>query len=161
MTTSSSTTPDVPPPAAAPEPRTPAEVAALRAKREELLTRHLLGETRCDAQMVLDSMVDPPTYELVSIGLTLVGREQVGRLLETMFGGLPGIVHRAVRFHHADDAVIVETETDFPDGLDGSTPGEPAIVRGVGVFPFDGERSLGEKVYVDMGPLLPYLDWAR
>jgi hypothetical protein len=138
-----------------------AEVAALRARREEILTRHLLGETLGDAQMVLDTMVDPPTYDLVTIDTKLVGREQVARLLETMFAGLPGIVHRGVRFLHADDAVVVEVETDFPDGLDGSTPGQPAVVKSVGIFPFDGERSLGEKVYSDMSALVPYLDWAR
>jgi hypothetical protein len=136
-------------------------VLALRAKREAVLTRHLLGETLGDAQMVLDTMVDPPTYDLVTIDTKLVGRDHVARLLETMFAGLPGIVHRGVRFHHADDAVIVEVETDFPNGLDGSTPGQPAVVKSVGIFPFDGEVSLGEKVYSDMSALVPFLDWAR
>lgn len=135
--------------------------AALRASREATLAKHLQGETDMDADAVLATMVDPPTYDLASIGVVLRGREQVSQLLNLMFASLPGIVHRAVRFHHADDDVIVEVETDFPNGLDGSTPGEMATVKSVGIFAFDGERSLGEKVYSDMSPLLPYLTFAE
>ena len=134
--------------------------AELRAKREATLAIHLRGETEMNADMVLDTMVDPPTYDLASIDVVLRGRDEVRQLLELMFNSLPGIVHRAVRFHHADDTVIVEVETDFPNGLDGSTPGEVAVVKSVGIFAFDGERSLGEKVYSDMSPILPYLTFA-
>lgn len=134
--------------------------AELRAKREATLAIHLNGETEMDADTVLSTMVDPPTYDLASIGVVLRGRDEVRQLLELMFASLPGIVHRAVRFHHADDNVIVEVETDFPNGLDGSTPGEMAVVKSVGIFPFDGELSLGEKVYSDMSPILPYLTFA-
>ena len=132
--------------------------AELRAKREAKLGIHLRGETEMNADMVLDTMTDPPTYDLASIDVVLRGRDEVRGLLELMFASLPGIVHRAVRFHHADDNVIVEVETDFPNGLDGSTPGETATIKSVGIFPFDGEISLGEKVYSDMSPLLPYLN---
>src|SRR6478752_3397170 len=96
--------------------------AELRAKREAKLGIHLRGETEMNADMVLDTMTDPPTYDLASIDVVLRGRDEVRGLLELMFASLPGIVHRAVRFHHADDNVIVEVETDFPNGLDGSTP---------------------------------------
>jgi hypothetical protein len=133
----------------------------LRAAREATLAKHLQGETDMDADAVLATMVDPPTYDLASIGVVLRGRDQVRQLLDLMFSALPGIVHRAVRFHHADDDVIVEVETDFPNGLDGSTPGEMATVKSVGIFAFDGERSLGEKVYSDMSPILPYLTFAE
>lgn len=135
--------------------------AALRAAREATLAKHLQGETDMDVDAVLSTMIDPPTYELASIGVTLRGRDQVSHLLNLMFSALPGIVHRGVRFHHADDNVIVEVETDFPNGLDGSTPGRMATVKSVGIFPFDGEVSLGEKVYSDMSALLPYLDVAE
>ena len=37
-------------------------------------------------------------------------------------------------------------------------PGETLEVRSVGIFPFDGDRMLGERVYADMAPLLPFLD---
>ena len=133
----------------------------LRAKREAVLRAHLAGETAMDVDAVLATMVDPPVYDLVTIDTVLRGRDQVGRLLQTMFDALPGIVHRGVRFHHADDAVVVEVETDFPNGLDGSTPGQVFTVKTVGIFPFDGERSLGEKVYGDMAALAPHLDWVE
>ena len=134
-------------------------VAALRAKREAKLTIHLKGETNMDADTVLSTMIDPPTYDLASIDLVLTGQDQVRQLLNLMFNFLPGIVHRAVAFHHADDAVIVEVETDFPNGLQGDTPGEMATVKSVGIFPFDGEISLGEKVYSDMSPIAPFLNF--
>jgi hypothetical protein len=62
---------------------------------------------------------------------------------------MPGIVHRADRIYHADDAVIVEIATDVP-GMD-------APIRAVSVFPFDGDEMLGERLFADMSPLLPYL----
>jgi hypothetical protein len=133
------------------------EIGALRAKREAILSVHLDGETNMDADAVLSTMVPEATYELASIDRVLRGHDEIRQLLELMFNALPGIVHRGVRFHHADDHVIVEVETDFPNGLDGTTPGEMAVVKSVGIFPFDGERSLGEKVYSDMSPLAPYL----
>lgn len=134
------------------------EIGALRAKREAILAAHLNGETTMDADAVLATMVPEATYELVSIDRVLRGHDEIRHLLELMFNALPGIVHRGVAFHHADDHVVVEVETDFPNGLDGSTPGQMAVVKSVGIFPFDGERSLGEKVYSDMSPLEPYLD---
>ncbi len=130
----------------------------LRSKREKVLAAHLAGETNMDSAAVLDTMVDPPTYELVSIDRVLKGREQVGEFLELMFKFIPGIVHRPIAFYHADDHVVVESETDFPNGLDGSTPGQVAVVKAIAVFPFDGERSLGERLYADFSPLLPFLD---
>jgi hypothetical protein len=137
----------------------PEEVRALRARREAILATHLAGETAMDADSVLATMVEDATYELVAIDRVLHGHKEIRHLLELMFGALPGIVHRAVCFHHADDNVIVEVETDFPNGLDGTTPGQMAVVKSVGVFPFDGDRSLGEKVYSDVSPLAPYLDF--
>ena len=131
--------------------------AELRATREAKLAAHMDGETNMDAEAVLATMADPATYELVSIGRTLRGRDEIVPFLNLMFGALPGIVHRAVRFHHTPDAVIVESETDFPNGLDGSTPGQVVTVPAIAVFPFDGEVSLGERLYADMGPLEPYL----
>jgi len=134
------------------------EIGVLRAKREAILAAHLNGETTMDADAVLATMVPEATYELVSIDRVLRGHDQIRQLLELMFNALPGIVHRGVAFHHADHHVVVEVETDFPNGLDGTTPGQTAVVKSVGIFPFDGERSLGEKVYSDMSPLAPYLD---
>ena len=131
--------------------------ATLRAKREAVLRVHLRGETEMDSDLVLGTMIDPPTYELPSIDVVLRGRDQVRQLLEVMFAAMPGIVHRPVAFHHADENVVVEVETDFPNGVDGSTPGLLATVKTIGVFPFDGEVSLGEKVYGDMSALLPHL----
>jgi hypothetical protein len=131
--------------------------AKLRAQREAVLRVHLRGETEMDSDLVLSTMIDPPTYELPSIDVVLKGRDQVRQLLEAMFAAMPGIVHRPVTFHHADENVIVEVETDFPHGMDGSTPGRVATVKTIGVFPFDGEVSLGEKVYGDMSALLPHL----
>jgi hypothetical protein len=132
--------------------------AELRARREAILAAHLDGETAMDADAVLATMAEDATYELVSIDRVLRGHDEIRHLLELMFTALPGIVHRGVRFHHADDNVIVEVETDFPNGFEGSTPGQMAVMKSVGVFPFDGVRSLGEKVYGDMSPLAPYLD---
>jgi hypothetical protein len=129
----------------------------IRRSREATIAAHVDGESRCDTEAVLDTLHEY-TYDLVTIGKVIQGREQVGKFLQLMFDSLGPNTHHAVAFHHTEPCTIVEVVTVFPDGLDGSTPGETTEVKSVGIFPFDGERMLGERVYADMAPLAPFLD---
>jgi hypothetical protein len=129
------------------------------ATREKTLAAHLDGETRKDVESVLATFGGEPTYDLVTIGKVVHGRENVRRFLQTFFDSMGPNSHEAQRFYHTDDATIVEVKTTFPDGFDGQQKGQQIIVDTVGVFPFDGDQLLIEKLYADMSPLLPYLDF--
>src|SRR5581483_3593119 len=112
--------------------------AQLRKQREEVLQRHLDGESDKDVEATLATMPDP-LYDLVTVDRVLRGRDQVGALLQNMFDALPEYRHEASAFHHADDNVVVEVVTTFEGGN---------VVKSVGVFGFDGATLLSERVYV-------------
>jgi SnoaL-like domain len=129
------------------------------ATREKTLAAHLDGESRKDVEAVLATFGGEPTYELVTIGKVVRGREDVRRFLQTFFDSMGPNVHEARSFYHSDDASVVEVETTFPDGFDGQQTGQEIRVHTVGIFPFAGDQLLVEKLYADMSPLLPYLDF--
>jgi hypothetical protein len=113
-------------------------VAALRRKREELIAEHVEAENRHDAHATLATM-HRAHYELPDWGLEIDGEEPVRQFLEAFFAGMPDIRSGAERFHHADDAVIVEVRTV---GINGNSFNRLSV----GVFEFDGDKMLGEKV---------------
>ena len=63
--------------------------------------------------------------------------------------------HLAEAFYHSPDATVVEVLTIFPDGFDGEQTGQNLEVRTVGIFPFDGDQMISEKLYADVSPLVP------
>lgn len=128
--------------------------AELRRKREEVLQRHMDGESDKDVDAVLATMPDP-TYNLATIDRVLRGRDEVGPFLQKMFDLLPEYRHRAAAFHHAEDSVVVEVDTLFPKGSMGN--GSEEHVKTVGIFAFDGEKLLAETAYVEPDRLLPLL----
>ncbi len=130
---------------------------ALKESREATLAVHLRGESTKDLDMVLSTMPNP-TYDLVTVGRVLHGKEEVGPFLQNMFDMLGPNEHHAEKIHHLDDLAIVEVVTVFPDGIDGSTPGEELRVFTVGIFPFEGETLLSERVYADPQQILPLLE---
>jgi hypothetical protein len=129
----------------------------LKSVREETLTTHLRGESQKDVDVVLSTMPNP-TYDLITVGRVLRGKEEVGRFLQNMFDMLGPYEHSASAIHHLDDLAIVEVVTVFPDGIDGQSAGQELRVYTVGIFPFDGETLLAERVYADPSQLLPLLE---
>lgn len=129
----------------------------LKAAREKVLAAHLKGESDKDVAAVLATMPEP-VYDLITVDRVLHGKEEVGRFLQNMFDLLGPNEHRAAAIHHTDDQAIVEVVTVFPDGFDGSEPGQEFRVRTVGLFPFDGATLLAERVYADPSQVLPLLE---
>ncbi len=129
------------------------------ATREKTLAAHLDGETRKDVESVLATFSGEPVYDLVTIGKVIRGREEVRRFLQTFFDSMGPNTHLAEAFYHTPEATVVEVLTIFPDGFDGEQTGQNLEIRSVGVFPFDGDRMLVEKLYSDVTPLLPFMPW--
>ncbi len=124
----------------------------LKAKREAIIQEHIAAENRRDAEGTLATMHEAH-YDVVPWGLVIDGREAVREFLEGYFTMMPAIRTEAIRFYHADDALIVETRTSGThegeiDGIPAN--GKPFEVFGIGIFAFDGDKLLGEKVVSDM-----------
>jgi hypothetical protein len=118
------------------------------ATREKTLAAHLDGETRKDVDSVLATFSGVPRYDLVTVGKVISGHDEVRAFLQLSEG-----------FFHAPDATVVEVLTVFPDGFDGEQHGQNLEVRTVGIFPFDGDQMLSEKLYADVSPLVPFMPW--
>jgi len=125
--------------------------------RENVLAAHLKGESEKDVDQVLATMPEP-TYDLVTVDRVLHGKEDVGNFLGNMFSMLGPNTHQADKIYHTDDTAIVEVTTVFPDGFDGTATGEEFRVKTVGIFGFDGETLLWERVYADPSQIYPLLE---
>jgi hypothetical protein len=129
------------------------------ATREKTLAAHLDGETRKDVESVLATFSGVPTYDLVTVGKVISGEDEVRGFLQLFFDSMGPNTHLAESFLHAEDATVVEVLTVFPDGFDGEQKGQNLEVRTVGIFPFDGDQMLSEKLYADVSPLVPFMPW--
>ena len=129
------------------------------ASREKTLAAHLHGESIKDVDSVLATFTGVPSYDLVSVGKIVRGTEDVGKFLQTFFDSMGPNTHLAEAFYHSPDATVVEVLTIFPDGFDGEQTGQNLEVRTVGIFPFDGDQMLSEKLYADVAPLVPFMPW--
>ncbi len=129
------------------------------ATREKTLAAHLDGETRKDVDSVLATFSGVPTYDLVTVGNVLSGHDALRGFLQLVFDSMVPNTHLAESFYHAPDATVVEVLTIFPDGFDGEQTGQNLEVRTVGIFPFDGDQMLAEKLYADVSPLVPFMPW--
>ena len=129
------------------------------ATREKTLAAHLDGETNKDVESVLATFAGEPAYDLVTVGKVISGREEVRKFLQTFFDSMGPNIHSAKHFYHSPEATVVEVLTLFPDGFDGEQKGQNLEIHSVGVFPFDGDRLILERLYADVSPLLPFMPW--
>jgi hypothetical protein len=129
----------------------------IKQEREAILAAHLKGESDKDLDAVLATMPEP-TYDLVTLGRVVKGKDNVGRFLQNMFDQLGPNTHHAMKIHHLEDQAIVEVMTVFPDGILGAEPGEELRVFTVGIFPFEGTTLLAERLYADPTQLVPLLE---
>jgi steroid delta-isomerase-like uncharacterized protein len=137
--------------------------AALRARREELCVGHMTAE---NAHAFDDAIgfFHYPRYELVATGEVYDGAERLGELMHQNVTAFPDFRFDVARLHHADEAIVVEGV--FQGTHLGTWRGLPATGRRVSfpmviVFPFDGDRMLGERLFFDLGTAFRQLGVAR
>ena len=105
-----------------------------------------------------------PRYEVVPTGEVFDGAERLGDLMDENVTAFPDFRFEYDALMHADDAIVVEGT--FTGTHLGAWRGLPATGRRVAfpmviVFPFDGDRMLGERLYFDLGTALRQLGVAR
>ena len=105
-----------------------------------------------------------PRYELLPTGEVFDGAAALGGLMQENVTAFPDFHFDFTHVHHSDDAIVVEGS--FRGTQLGSWRGLPATGRSVDfpmiiVFPFEGDRMMGERIYFDLSTPLRQLGVAR
>jgi steroid delta-isomerase-like uncharacterized protein len=128
---------------------------ALRRKREQIVRAHEAAENAGDVEATLATFLRP-RYDIAPAGV-FDGAGAVRELLAGIFRAIPDFHSRATRIHHADDAVIVESETTGTHRggeLFGIPPrGRRMRMRAVSIYAFEGEHMVCETMYFDAATL--------
>jgi steroid delta-isomerase-like uncharacterized protein len=132
---------------------------SLRERREAIVREHIAAENAHDISRAIATF-HHSRYEVAPFGSVSNGPQAVQDLLAGMFAGFPDFHVDVPRLHHADEAVVVEfVMTGTHGGPFAGVPptGRPIEVPLVGIFDFEGDRLMCEKVYFDMATLLRQL----
>jgi steroid delta-isomerase-like uncharacterized protein len=134
----------------------------LRERREAIVREHIAAENAHDISRAIATF-HHPGYEVAPFGSVNDGAQAMHDLLGGMFAGFPDFHVEVPRVHYADEAMVVEmVMTGTHQGpLPASPTGRPIEVPLVGIFDFDGDRLVCEKVYFDMATLMRQLPACR
>ena len=137
--------------------------AAMRKKREEIVTEHMESENRHEFDATLDTF-DHPRYELIATGEVHDGPEEVSAYFDETRRAFPDQRNELIALHHSDDAVLVGAIIrGTQKGPLRSLPptGREFELRILAMFVFDQDRLVCERVYFDQMTLLQQLGIAR
>jgi len=132
---------------------------SLRAKREEIVRRHMQAENEHDFDAVIATFAHP-RYELVATEQTHDGEAAVREYFRVSRTAFPDQRNELISLRHADDAVIVELWLlgTHRGPLGGLAPtGRAFKSRMAAFFVFEGAGLVCERVYFDPGSILRQL----
>jgi steroid delta-isomerase-like uncharacterized protein len=127
---------------------------SLRERREAVVLEHLAAENRHDVEATIATF-HRPRYEVN--GEPSDGESAVRDLLQELMGAFPDFRGEFEKIYHADDAVIGEARvTGTHNGPFAGIPpsGRRVDYPVVGIFEFEEERLVCEKVYFDSATIL-------
>lgn len=125
--------------------------AAVRARREEIVRRHMESENTHELEVTLGTF-SHPRYELVATGQVYDGEARVREYFRETRTAFPDQRNEVISLRHADDAVIVEFWLlgTHLGPLQGVPPtGKAFRARMTAFFIFDGQGIVCERVYFD------------
>ncbi len=131
-----------------------ANTTRLRQRREAIVNQHLEAENRHDVEGTIATF-HRPRYEVN--GQVSDGAAAVRELLQGLMDGFPDLHAELEAMRHADDAVFGEariTGTHAGEWAGIPPTGRRIDVTMAGIFEFDEDRLLCEKVYVDFATML-------
>jgi len=129
-------------------------ITSLRQRREAIVRQHAEAENRHDVEATIATF-HHPRYEFN--GHPSDGGEAVRELLQGFMHGFPDFHIEPTRLRHLDDGVLVEglmTGTHEGEWASMRPTGRRIDVPVVGIFEFDADRLLCEKVHLDMAKVL-------
>ena len=133
----------------------------LRKRREEICLGHMRAENahRFDEAI---GFFARPRYGLVATGEVFDGAGPLGGLMQENVTAFPDFHYDFTHLHHAEDVIVVE------GSFRGTHEGKVARTAGYGrrvdfpmliVFPFEGDRMMGERIYFDLSTALASSGW--
>lgn len=128
--------------------------STLRERREAVVLEHVAAENRHDVDAALATF-HRARYEVN--GEPIDGDAAVRGMLGELMAAFPDFHVEPRKVHHADDAVIGESRmTGTHDGTFAGLPpsGRRIDVAVVGIFEFDDDRLVCEKVFYDLATVL-------
>jgi steroid delta-isomerase-like uncharacterized protein len=135
----------------------------LRRARQAVIDAHSAAERAHDLDAIIATF-HRPRYEIVPTGEVFDGAEAVRGYHAENFAGVPDFTVEPIAAHHADDAVAEEawvsgTHLGTYHGL--PPTGRFVRVRVCGIYVFEGDRLVCERVYYDLLTVLRGLGIAR
>jgi predicted ester cyclase len=135
----------------------------LRQARQAVIDAHSAAESVHDLDGVIATF-HHPRYEIVPTGEVFDGEEAVRRYHGANFAGVPDFTVEPIAAHHGDDAVAEEawvsgTHLGMFNGL--PPTGRYLRIRVCGIFVFEEDRLVCERVYYDLLTVLRTLGVAR
>ena len=134
---------------------------ALRQRRLDVIRVHMETEVTKDFDATLATFKNDsgghPHYEIMATGQVFDGADEVMAYYRTTRTAFPDQRHDSVRYHVADDAVIVEFDllgTNLGEFYGLPPTGRAFRVPVAAVFFFDGDRIVNERIYFDSASLL-------
>jgi steroid delta-isomerase-like uncharacterized protein len=136
---------------------------SLKERREELVRVHVDAENAADFEGALSTFAHP-RYEYVATDEVYDGAEEVMAHWEELHRAFPDQLIEVLDIHSADDAVLIEaiargTHTGPLRGL--PPTGKRFEQPFLGIFVFQGEDLVCERVYYDTATVLQQLGIAR
>ncbi len=122
-----------------------------------LWQKHVLAENRRDIPGLLATLCDDPTYILMATGAEFRGKEQVAFFYQSLFDAVPDATFDLRAQYVGEEGVVEESVlkgTHNGKELFGFPPkgGQIALPLTI-VFPLEGEKFWGERMYFDIGTL--------
>ena len=134
---------------------------ALRSAREAVVREHMDSENRHDFDATIDTF-DHPRYELIATGDVHDGEKEVRAYFAETRAAFPDQTNEPLVFHHSDEAVVVEfllrgTHLGPLRGLPPTGRSFECRMTAFFLFPPDGDRIVGERVYFDQATIMRQL----
>lgn len=136
---------------------------SLRGRRQAVLDAHSAAESARDVDGVIATF-HHPRYEIVPTGEVFDGEEAVRAYHGENFAGIPDFRVQPVRVFHAEDAVLEEavvSGTHTGTWHDLPPTGRFVSVEVLGIYVFEEDRLVCERVYYDLLTVLKGLGVAR
>jgi steroid delta-isomerase-like uncharacterized protein len=129
----------------------------LRERRLHTIERHMNTEVTHEFDVTLDTFDGHPHYEIMATGQVFDGDDEVMGYYRTTRTAFPDQRHDNVRYHVADDAVIVEFDllgTNLGEFYGLPPTGKTFRVPIIAVFFFENDRIVNERIYFDSASLV-------
>lgn len=129
---------------------------------KRLWQKHVVAENKQDIPGLLDTLIDDPLYVVMATGLEYRGKEGVASFYQGLFDSMPDAVFDLQTVTISEEMVVEEsifrgTHTGTLFGLppSGKFITFPLII----MFPVQGDKFLGERMYFDMNTLVTQMGY--